>query len=136
MAKSEICWKFQAVFKQLQTIVAYTSVHFFLIDLESKFYELFKNAIQRLIFEWYGGQPAGFVFRKISNLDFFGTSWSKWFEPVNFSIKWKLRPYAWTWYPLHVQKISLNTAVSVENLPWFETLTGYTAWPAGWIKKR
>ena len=33
------------------------------------------------------------------------------------------------------KKISINTVASVEYLPRFETLTGYTAWPVGPINK-
>ena len=56
-----------------QAAANHSSVHqrtLFLIDLESKSHELFKNAIKRLIFEWHGGKPAGYLIWKISNLDF------------------------------------------------------------------
>ena len=38
--------------------------------LESESHELFKNAIKKLSFDWYGGLPAGFIIWKISNFYF------------------------------------------------------------------
>ena len=38
--------------------------------LESESHELFKKAIKKLSFDWYGGLPAGFIIWKISNFYF------------------------------------------------------------------